>query len=201
MLGQIGVACVHELQHFPFGDDVGRIGQDLQHAHPTLADHHLKCARIQEVADQHRRRVAELGVGRGVTAPHVGFVDDIVVQQRGGVDHLDDRGENVMVGPSVPGRTCGQQQQGRAQPLAAAGDDVFGDLPDENNLGIEGLAHDAVDGVHVGADRSLQEIDDHEWGSDGSFEGGRGGNCTDFPGKAALFRRLPPPAPSRFGRF
>ena len=34
MLGEVGVAGVHELQHFALGDDVGRVGQDLQHAHP-----------------------------------------------------------------------------------------------------------------------------------------------------------------------
>ena len=138
VLVEVGVAGVHELQHLAFGDRVGGLGEDLEHAHALDADHHLERARIQEIADQHRRRVAELRVGGGMAAPQCGLVDDVVVQQRGGVDHLDHRRQRVLLG-ARDSRVAprGQQQQRRAQALAAAADDVLGDLADQNDVGGE----------------------------------------------------------------
>ena len=63
------VAGVHQLQHFPFGDHIGRVGKNRQYAHPLDADHQLKSARIQKIADEYRRRIAERRIGCGVAAP------------------------------------------------------------------------------------------------------------------------------------
>ena len=88
-----------------------------------------------------------------MAAPQGGFVDDVIVQQRGRVDHFDHGGEHVMILPAISCRTRGQNEQRRPQPLAAALDDVFGHLPDEHDVGIEGLAHDTVYRGHVSAYR------------------------------------------------
>ena len=85
--------AVHELQHLALGDGVGGIGEHLHHAHVVDFDHHLEGARVEEIADQHRGGVAERGVGGRAAAAQVGCVDHVVVQQRGGVDELDHRGE------------------------------------------------------------------------------------------------------------
>ncbi len=105
--------------------------EDLQHAHRAHADHQLERARVQEVADQHRRGVAERRVGRRVAAAQLRLVDDVVVQQRRRVDHLDDGRERVVVPPLVAAGARRQQDQRRTQPLAAAADDVLGDLADQ----------------------------------------------------------------------
>ncbi len=108
-----------------------------------------------------------------MAAPQVGLVDDVVVQQRRRVDHFDHGRQNVVILPAIAGRARSEEQQGRAQPLAAARDDVLGDLADEDDLGGKGLAHDAVDGGHVRADRGLEEFDDHESGRKSGWRGVR----------------------------
>ena len=67
--------------------------QDAQHSQRAVLDHQLESAAEQEIADQHAGLVAEHGVGGGQPAPQVAFVDDIVVQQGGGVDELDAGGQ------------------------------------------------------------------------------------------------------------
>ena len=113
----VGVAAIEELQHLALGDHVGRIGQHVEHAHPVEPHHHLERARIQEIADEHRCRVAERGVRRGAAAPQRRFVDDVVVQQRGRVDQLDDGGERVVLAPAV---AAGVRRRARAARAAAA---------------------------------------------------------------------------------
>ena len=66
-------------------------------SHVVDRHHHLEGARVEEVADQHAGGVAEHGVGGVAAAPQFGFVDHVVVQQRGGVDEFDHRGELVVL--------------------------------------------------------------------------------------------------------
>jgi hypothetical protein len=77
-------------RHFAFGDDVRGIGQHFHHAHVADRNHHLECAGIQKIADQHRAGLPKWALAVRAAAPQVGFVDDIVVEQRCGVDELDD---------------------------------------------------------------------------------------------------------------
>ena len=155
-----------KLQHFAFGDHVGRDRQDLHHAHLADADHHLERARIQEVADQHARRVAEQRVGGLAAAPQIGFVDDVIVQQRRRMDELDDSRQFVPMPGRVAERARDEQQQRGPQPLAAGPDDVLGDLVDQHHFGCQALPDDAIDLLHVLGDRGEQR--GGVWGGSGS---------------------------------
>ena len=157
----VRVARVQELQHLALGDDVGGVGQDLQHTHAVDRHHELERPRIEEIADQHARRVAEHRVGRRVAAAQRGLVDDVVVEQRRGMDHLDDGGDFVMLRAAVTASRRCEEHQGRPQPLAAAGDDVFGDLADQDDVGGEALAQNPIHGVQVIAQNRLEQRDDH----------------------------------------
>jgi hypothetical protein len=90
-------------------------------------------------------------------APQRGFVDHVVVQERGRVDEFDDRGELVARAPRFAERASGQQHERRAQALAAGGDDVLRDRADEGDVRIEASPDDFVDLPQVlgdgGADR------------------------------------------------
>ena len=76
--------------------------------------------------------VAPDGIARRTPAPRFCGVDDIVVDQRGRVNHLDYGREADGRFAVVAGNAGGEQEQDRAQPLAAAvleissngGDDV-----------------------------------------------------------------------------
>ena len=148
----VGIVAVHQLQDLAFGDRVGGVGQHLHHPHVVRADHHLERARVKEVAHQDRRGVAESRVGRVAAAPQLRLVDDVVVQQRRGVDKLDHRGELEVGLAAISGGAGAQQQQRRAQPLAAPGDDVFRDLPHQGDVRVQTLAHQVVDPLHFVGD-------------------------------------------------
>ena len=92
-----------------------------------------------------------------MAAAQVRFVDDVVVQQRRRVDHLDHRRQRVMVRSRVAAGARRQQQQRGAQPLAAAADDVLGDLADQRDVGIEARAQHAVDLGHVGGEQRVED--------------------------------------------
>jgi hypothetical protein len=144
-LVDVGVVAVHQLQHFAFGDHVGGVGQHAHHAHVVDLDHHLEGARVEEVADQHRRGVAEHRVGRAAAASQLRLVDHVVVQQGGGVDEFDHRRQQVMVVALVTERARHQQQQHRAHALAACADDVVGDRVDQRDFGGQAHPDHAID--------------------------------------------------------
>ena len=73
------------------------------------------------------------------------------MQQRRGVDELDEgRGLDVTASHVAAG-TRRQHYQQRPQALAAAGNDVLGDLVHERHGALQARADDRVDGVQVAA--------------------------------------------------
>jgi hypothetical protein len=121
--------AIHELQHFAFGDGVGGICQDAHDARIVQPHHHLEGARIEEVAHQHRGGIAEGRIGGTAPAPQVRRIDDVVMQQRRGMDELDDGGHFEPRTAPVAERARAQQEQRGPQALAARRDNVVGDLP------------------------------------------------------------------------
>ena len=82
-----------ELQHLAFGDDRRGARQDRQHRQRPVLDHQLESAAEEKIADQHRGLVAPDGIRGGEAAAQIAVVDDIVMQQGGGVDEFDRGGE------------------------------------------------------------------------------------------------------------
>ena len=143
---------IHQLQHFAFGNRVGRVRHHFLDAQVTELDHHLERAGVQVIPDQHARLAAE-DLVRGVTAAaHVGAVDDVVVQQRGGMDELDDRGRRDVLAAVVTTRFCCQYDTQRAQSLAAAADDVLRNLVDQHDVAGQALYDGQVDTLQVFCD-------------------------------------------------
>ena len=62
------IVHIQQLQHFAFGNPIGRVGKDAHDAHASGVDHHLERARIEEIADQHAGRIAEARIGRRSSA-------------------------------------------------------------------------------------------------------------------------------------
>jgi hypothetical protein len=155
LLSRVRVARVHELQHLALGDDVGRLGHDLHD--PLRADggHHLEGPRVHEIAHQDARRVAVDGVGGVPAAAALGAVDHIVMQQGRRMDELDEGRSVDMARPAVTAGPGGEQHDQRPQALAAAGDDVLGDLVHEGNRALHAGADDGIHGDEVVADQFL----------------------------------------------
>jgi hypothetical protein len=80
-----------------------------------------------------------------LTAPQFGLVDHVVVQQGGGVDELDDRGQLEALRAVETQRLREQQHEAGPDPLAAGADDVARDLVDQRDLGGQAFADQGVD--------------------------------------------------------
>ncbi len=160
----IGVRIVHmqQLQDFALGDAVGGVGQALLDGHRIQTDHQLEGARIQEIADQNARGIAPESVGGLAPAPQVGFIDDVVMQQGGGMDEFDDGGQSGVVLPGVTGSARGHCGQHRTQTLAAGGDDVFGNLVDQQNVRTQFGPNQDVNRVHFVLGQSLDGFNAHK---------------------------------------
>ena len=170
----VRVANVHQLQHFALGDLVRRVGHDLHDAHALKFHHQLESARVQIIADQHAGRIAEDRVRGFAATAQVGFVDDIVMQQGRSVDEFDYRRGLVMQHAAIPCRFRGQQHQHRPQALAAAGDDVFGDLIHQHHVGTEATADQPVYFGHARLGVGARRLEIRGWRS--RFKRGNGGH-------------------------
>ena len=98
--------------------DVGGDGQPLHQRRLIEIGDEIECMGVEVVAQQDRGGVAEAHMGGLAAAAGVAVVDQIVVDQGRGVDHLQRRTQ-PMVG--VPGRAKGlgdQHHQSGTQHLA-----------------------------------------------------------------------------------
>ena len=77
------------------------------------------------------------------------------------MDELDDSRHFVMPHALVAQRTGGQQHQCRTHALAAAIDDVLGNLPDQHHVGVKSVANDRVDGLHIRPDQGVELFQSH----------------------------------------
>ena len=67
--------------------------EQVEHAQVALLERHLEGLHVKPVAGQDAFLVTPICVCGGAAAAHVGAVDDVVVDQRSGVQHLDDRAQ------------------------------------------------------------------------------------------------------------
>ena len=102
---------------------------------------HAERLHVHPVAGQYAAMIAPAGIGRGTAAPRVGAVDHVIVDERRAVDQFHHGAQVNRAGSAVPGVSGREQQERRTQALAAATEQVAGDLG--NGLaGGAGLAGD-----------------------------------------------------------
>ena len=83
------LAELFDLQQFAFDHLLGQFDQRVEDAEVALLHRDLEGLHVEPVAGEHALGVAPLRVGRRTAAARLGFVDDVVVNERGGVDDLD----------------------------------------------------------------------------------------------------------------
>ncbi len=106
---------------------------------------------VEPVAEEDGELVAPAVVGGGAAAPHRGAVDDVVVDQRGGVDHLHDRAVAEVEVAVITEQARDRQQDRGAQPLAAGLEHVAARLAHELRPAAELLGDEALHEVEPGA--------------------------------------------------
>lgn len=88
-------------------------------------------------------------MGHGLAPAHARPVHQVVVKQGGCVQVLQRGGKRLVVVPAVTAKPGGKHHQKRPQALAAAEQDVAGDVADEFQVGIQVLAKGVFDGIQV----------------------------------------------------
>ena len=128
------VAELFHLQQLAFDHLLCERDEQVKNAEVAFFQRRLEGLHVQPVAGENAFCIAPGGVRGRAAATCAGFVDDVVVDQRCGVQHLDDGAEpDARVRLAVQ-RLRGKQQQQRTNALAAAGDQVAGNVGDDFNI-------------------------------------------------------------------
>ena len=125
---------------------------------------------VEVVAKQHRDVIAPLRVDRQPAAAHIRIVDDVVVDERRGMDKLHDRRVEHGAVAAVAAEPCRHQQHRGANPLSAARLNVLADAGNQINLRLDVPAEFRVDPLEVFTDgfEDVGEVESgvlHEFGA------------------------------------
>ena len=151
------------LQQLAFDHLLRQPDEQIEHAQVLLFERHLEGLHVKPVAGQHAFLVAPGGVGRRAAAARVGAVDDVVVDQRGGVHHLHHRAQADGAGAGVAEQVRGEQQQRRPDALAAALAQVFGNFGDGADAG-GGVAAQLLLDRHEVFPQQLEDLSRRRYG-------------------------------------
>ncbi len=109
--------------------------------------------REKAIAEENADGIAPFSVGRGLVAPPVGSVDDVVVDERGHVDEFQNDGEIDVGGGDFSRGSTGQNGKGGAEVFAAVVESI-GDVTLDGWVKGFGLFPDAlIDRVEVRIDQ------------------------------------------------
>jgi hypothetical protein len=109
----------------PLGHLDGHVGHRFHNQMVLVGQGQRHRLGVEVIADQDGDFVAPERVHRWIAAPQLGVVHDVVVQQGGGVDELNDGAEVIHARTGVTAQASRQDEQCRADALAAAGQDVL----------------------------------------------------------------------------
>ena len=153
VLGNAGIAVLRQLVQLALDHVQGDVAQGADDFELVVRQRHRHRLDVQIVAEQHGDVVAPPRVHGQPPAAEVRVVDDVVVDERRGVDELDDGGVEDRPIAGVTDEARGHQQDRRPDPLAAAGPDVLPDLRDQRHFRLDVARELLVDLLKVGADR------------------------------------------------
>ena len=104
----------------------------------------MKGVADQTVAEKDGRNVALGGADRRLTTTFIRLVQNIIVNQRGDVDHFDDSGKRVVRRGRLARRRTAEQQQCRTQHLATIGPRASTKLVDEREVAYQFVIEDLL---------------------------------------------------------
>ena len=124
------LAQLLHLKQFALYHLLRQIDERVQNAEVALLDRNLEPLHIQPVTRQHAFRIAPLRVGCRPPAPGVGFVNNVIMHQRGRVNDLHHRAQSNRAASSIVKQFGGEQQQRRTNAFPASSAQILPDLGD-----------------------------------------------------------------------
>jgi len=111
---------------------------------------------VEPVASEDALGIAPGGIGRGAATAGVCLVDDVIVDEGGGVQHFNDGAEADAGGLLVAEGFGSEQEEKGTDAFAAAGDEVLRDIRDHGN----GRGRVASELIFNGGEVVTQEVED-----------------------------------------
>ena len=113
VFGDVGVAVLGELVQLAFDHPQRDVAEQPDDVERVVRQRHRHRLDVEVVAEQHGDVVAPPRVHRQAAAPQIRVVDDVVVDERRGVDELDDRRVEHRAIAGVAGQARRHQQHRR----------------------------------------------------------------------------------------
>ena len=123
------------LQQLAFDHLLGEADEQVEDFEVALFKGDMEGLHVEPVAGEDAFFVAPCGVGRGTAAAGVRAVDDVIVNERSGMNQFNNRAEADHAGAGVAQAAGCKQQQRGANALAAAHAQIFGNLRDRAYAG------------------------------------------------------------------
>jgi hypothetical protein len=118
------------LDELPFDHVLREFDEHIEDSEIALGKSHLERLHVEPVAGKHAAVISPSRVGGGTPAARVGAINDIVVNQRRGVNQLDDRAQTYGALSAIARVARGEKKEGRAQALSATTQKIAGDFGD-----------------------------------------------------------------------
>src|SRR5208283_1362465 len=144
-----GFAEALDLQQLAFHHGLGELDEGVKNLKIALFDGDLEGLHVEPVAGEHAFRVAPLRVGGGAPTPCLRFVNDVVVDQRRGMNNFDYGAKFDRSLAGVVQQLAREQQQGWTQAFAATCAQVFANLRNRTHAGDGVTSELALDGGEV----------------------------------------------------
>src|SRR3954468_6832918 len=114
-----------DLQQLALDHLLGEFDEGVENPEVPLLHGDLESLHVQPVARQDALGISPLGIRGRTTTPGFRIVDDVIVNQGGRVNDLDDSAESNRATSLVLQQLGGKQQQSRTNSLAAARSQVL----------------------------------------------------------------------------
>ena len=147
----VRITIVVELKHLTFRHFLAGFGEDFIDA--LAAEFHdlTHGFGIEIVSDQDADLISP-NFSSGLTAPtDIGIIDDIIMQERGGMDELHKAPELMVFATGITAEPGTEEQQQRPDTFAATVEDMCCDGVDEGDAGIQVLMDPVFDAIQLGA--------------------------------------------------
>ena len=148
-----------QLRDLAFGHARDRVCHGLDRPRLVEVRDGLQRTGVAVVAGQHGEAVAVAQACSWPSTPEFTLIDDVVVQQRRGVQELGRGRDRDALGRRVAGRLRGEQGRHRAKALAPGEGQVAADARDDRKARVQQLAESKLDLREIVGDQSHRRRD------------------------------------------
>ena len=129
------VTELFDLEEFAFDHLLSERDEEVEDMEVALFKGGGEGLHVEPITGEDALGVAPGSVGGGAASASVGFVDDVVVDEGGGVEHFDYGAETDAAVTSAAESLGGEEKEQGADAFAATGDEVLCYVGDDSDVG------------------------------------------------------------------